>query len=651
MKYSLIFFVLLFTFNLSAQSYLTKKTASGKALKWYESAKSEAYNKEYAKASKILGKLLASYPDFIDAQLLKAQIAFDTEQYDVAAQAFEKTLSIDANYNPRVYYMLGMNEWKRNKFARSAGFLEKFIASNPRSEERKKRAERFARNAQFAAKAIKNSVPFHPEALSSNINTDRPEYAPSFTVDDNTLIFTRRVVNTNTPRAYVHEDFFMSKKEAGVWQTAVAMTGINTPQNEGGHSISADGKLLVFTACDHKGGQGSCDIFFTEVRNNAWSRPQSMGTAINTKASETLPSLSADGRTLIFASNRNGGKGNKDLWVSQRRTDGRWGAPKNLSEEINTSFNEDAPFLHPDGETLYFMSDGHPGMGGQDLFYSKRQADSSWGKPVNLGHPINTKGNEGALTLSLDGSTAYFASDKTDAKAEDVRQRDIDIYTFKMPPALRPKPVTYVQAKVRDVLTKKLLEQVEVTFTILKTGAMHSSASTDAEGEFLTILPSNKDYALSVDKTGYVFHSEHFALEDGLPDAPFVLEIELVPIQETPSVAVKEKPIVLKNIFFDTGSANLLPASRMELERLGNLLKTQAKMRIQINGHTDNVGEDDSNMRLSEARAKAVYDDLIQQGISSARLRYKGFGETQTIASNETEAGRRENRRTEFVLW
>ncbi len=651
MRYFLIFLIVAFTTTSQAQSYLTKKTATGKALKWYESAKSDAYNKDYASASKTLEKLLRSYPNFIDAQLLKAQIAFDTEQYDAAAQAFEKVLSIDANYNPRVYYMFGMNEWQRDKFARSAGFLKRFLDSNPRSEDRKKRAERFARNARFAADAVRNPVPFNPTALSNNINTDRPEYAPSFTVDDNTLIFTRRVLDTSGPRAYVHEDFFMSKRENGTWQAAQAMTGINTRKNEGGHSISADGKLLVFTACDHKGGQGGCDIFYTEVRTNAWTRPQSLGTTINTKASETLPSLSADGRTLIFASNRKGGKGNKDLWMSQRRSDGRWGAAKNLGEDINTSHNEDAPFLHPDGQTLYFMSDGHPGMGGQDLFYSSLQADGTWGTPVNLGYPINTKGNEGALTLSLDGTTAYFASDKTDAKLENIRERDIDIYTFPMPASLRPKPVTYVQATVRDAVSKQLLEAVEVTFTILKTGQTYGSSRTDTEGEFLTILPSNKDYALSVDKAGYVFHSEHFALESGLPDKPFQLEIELVPIQETPSVAVQEKPIVLKNIFFDTGSARLLPASRMELEHLGNLLKNNPKMRIQINGHTDNVGDDSSNMRLSEARAKAVYNDLIQQGVSAARLRYKGFGESQAIASNDTETGRQTNRRTEFVLW
>lgn len=652
MKYKLLFLLCILLSSADAQSYLTRTTAKGKALKWYESAKSDAYNKQYEDASKTLKKLLASYPDFIDAQLLMAQIQFDQQAYDEAAKSFEQALAIDSNYDPRIYYMLGMNEWQRDQFSRAASYLEEFIESNPRSEKRLNRAKRFAINARFAAEAIKNPVPYTPQPLSNAINSERPEYAAAFTVDENTLIFTRRVINQNTPRPYVHEDFYISRKdENGNWQTAQALLDINTPYNEGGHSISADGKFLVYTACDYKNSKGGCDIYFTEKQaNGIWTKPQSVGVPINTRVVESLPSLSADGRTMVFASNREGTRGNKDLWVANRRTNGTWSNPRNLGKLINTPFDEDAPFLHPDGQTLYFMSDGHPGMGGSDLYYSRLQADGNWGTPINLGYPINTKGDEGAFSLSFDGKTAYFASDKKDLAKQNARERDIDIFTFEMPPAARPQAVTYVRAKVRDAATQQLLSDVQVSFTRLSDNQAYRDAQTDVSGEFLTILPSNKNYALSVDKQGYLFHSEHFALVDGLPDEPFELEINLIPIPETPDEIRKETPVVLNNVFFKTGSADLLTNSQTELNRLRDLLNNYPKLHIQINGHTDNVGNTVTNQSLSEARAKAVYGYLLAQGITAERLRYKGFGETMPIASNETETGRRKNRRTEFVV-
>ncbi|MEM9991780.1 MAG: tetratricopeptide repeat protein, partial [Bacteroidota bacterium] len=459
MRFIYFVFLLSCCCTLNAQSYLTKKTATGKALKWYTSAKADAYHKEYEAATKTLNKLLTSFPDFIDAQLLLAQIQFDQQQYAEAAANFERTLAIDPNYNARIYYMLGVNEWKRDEFERSAQFLGQYIERKPRNVERLKRAKRMLANAEFAAKAIKNPVPYMPKPLASTINTTRPEYAAAFTADEQMLIFTRRILEQNGPRTYVHEDFYISQKDAnGNWQTAQAWQSINTPQNEGGHSISADGKLLVFTACDYKSSVGGCDIYFVEqTASGQWTRPQSVGENINTRAAEALPTLSADGKTMIFASNRNGTFGQKDLWISYRQDDGKWKTPENLGDKVNTPFKEDAPFLHPDGKTLYFMSNGHPGMGGSDLYFSKLQADGTWDTPINLGYPINTKGDEGALSLSFDGEIAYFARDKQQAAEGNVRERDIDIFTFEMPTNARPEAITYVQANVRDASTKQLL--------------------------------------------------------------------------------------------------------------------------------------------------------------------------------------------------
>jgi len=343
---------------------------------------------------------------------------------------------------------------------------------------------------------------------------------------------------------------------------------------------------------------------------------------------------------------RPGGKGGRDLWFTTRQAGGKWSKPENLGATINTDLDEQTPFLHPDGQTLYFTSNGLPGMGENDLYLVRRQPDGTWGTPQNLGFPINTKANEGTLTVSLDGRTAYFAANRPDS------QGGIDIYQFEMPANARPQPVTYARAKVKDAVTgKPLIAKVE--FTDLKTGLSYVSANTKSDGSFLVCLPAGKDYALNVNKEKYLFYSENFNLvETATFDKPFLLNIELQPIGSNPDAAAPvSKPIALRNVFFETGSAALLPSSAAELDRLAALLTEVPTLRIQINGHTDNVGDDGSNLKLSEARAKSVYDYLATKNVAADRLKFKGYGEAQPIETNDTPEGRSRNRRTEFVVW
>ncbi len=262
----------------------------------------------------------------------------------------------------------------------------------------------------------------------------------------------------------------------------------------------------------------------------------------------------------------------------------------------------------------------------------------------NLGYPINTKGEEGMLVVSLDGATAYFATNRPGGKG------GIDIYQFELPQNLRPQPVTYARARVKDASTGYPLV-AKVEFTDLKTGQSYVSAFTKEDGSFLVCLPAGKDYALNVNKEKYLFYSENFNLtETATFDKPFLLNIDLQPVAIDPATA-GAKPVVLRNVFFETGSADLRAESTAELDRLVALLTDAPALKIQINGHTDNVGDDTSNQRLSEARAKAVYDYLIAKGIDADRLKYKGFGETQPMETNDTAEGRGRNRRTEFVVW
>ena len=631
--------------GLSAQTFTTRKTASGKLLKWYEKSVEDLRAGAFDDALKGLERVLESDSTFVDARFERGSIFYDREQYAQAEADFETGLALAPEYRPVAWYQLGVIEMKQRKFGEAAVHFERYLNSDATSERQRELAQKLLDQSRFMAEAFSEPVPFDPQRLGPGVNTPAQEYLPSLTAEANTLVFTR-VVNGQ-------EDFYVSTKENGEWQRALPLEEVNTPFNEGAQAISADGKTLLFTACNRPDAVGRCDLYLSEFKNGKWTPVRNLGEPVNSRAWESQPSLSGNGRELYFASDRAGGRGEKDIWVSSRLPDGRWSQPRNL-EEINTSGDEKTPFIHPDGQTLYFMSEGHPGMGGFDLFYSRLGPNGKWGKPVNLGYPINGPGDEGLLVIALDGKTAYFASNRTDlpgGRPADGPVADYDIFTFELYPEARPQPVTYVKARVFDAQTRRPL-QAELNFAELSGGDLQYQGVTGDDGAFLLVLPVGKNYALQVSKEQYLFHSEHFELsgENPLTD-PFLLEIGLdrIPEQrETDQPA--GKPVVLRNIFFETGSAVLLPASKAELEYLRSLLVEYNWLRIRINGHTDDVGTEADNQQLSEARAKAVYDYLIREGIEASRLSYKGFGESQPLAPNDTPQGRRQNRRTEFEI-
>ncbi len=636
--------LLLFSLSCFSQNYTTTKTAGKKAAKQFSIARQAANARDFSKALKALEKALEDQPDYLNALLLKASIQFDQKDYQPAEQGFRQALDLAPDYDNFVWFQLGVTQWKMKKFEASAQNMERFLQGDIRQASLKAEAEQFLKNATFAAKAVQEPVPFDPRPLSSAINTPTAdETLPVPTADGDLLIYTRRINR--------QEDLYFSRKENGSWQAGQPIEGINTPMNEGAQSISADGQTIVFTACNRRGDFGSCDLYISENINGRWTPPRNMGPTINSPSWESQPGLSSNGRLLFFASDRAGGLGGRDIWYSSRQQNGQWSDPLNLGPPINTSGNDQAPFIHPDGISLYFMSDGHPGMGGSDLFLARKNKQGQWQEPQNLGYPINTDANEGAISISLDGKQAYFTSDQL----EEGRTNN-DLYTFELPASIRPEPVTYVKALVTDKISGAPLS-AEVLVTELDSGRLFANTYTDSKGSFLICLPSGTDYALSVEKKGYAFYSENFALKEGLKkEDPFLIEVALMPIPETPSdpdeqaPAIESDPIVLKNVFFETGSAQLLESSRQELDRLFQLLQEYPRMRIQINGHTDNVGSEADNQQLSEDRAKAVHDYLIEKGIPERRLAYKGFGESRPVASNDDPQGRSQNRRTEFVI-
>jgi outer membrane protein OmpA-like peptidoglycan-associated protein len=640
-SFTLVIFLLCCHFAAIAQNYTTTKTTSEKALAAFNAGIAEADRGQAAIAQGYFEQALKADPKFIDAKLALGDNYAELRDFFKSKKYFEEALALDSAYAPVAFLFLAKTEWELDKYAECAAHAASYLRSKPKNERNRRAAERLLKSAQFAAEAVKNPVAFDPKPVGDSINTKWGEYFPSLTADDELLIFTRRDGGDN-------ENFYRSERKDGVWQKPTPLEGVNTSDNEGAQAISPDGTWLVFTGCNRQGdgSQGACDLYWSQLKSTGWTKPVPFSAVINSPDWDAQPSIGADNKTLIFTSSRPGTRGSMDLWQSIRQPNGKWGSPENLGPNINTPGKDHTPFFHPDGQTLYFSSDSLPGMGGSDIFFARRDPDGKWGNPQNLGYPINTKGEEGMLVVSLDGRTAYFASDRPGGKG------DLDIYTFELPAFARPQPVTYAKAKVTNAATGYPIT-AKVEFTDLKTGKIFVSANTKSDGSFLVCLPAGKDYALNVSKEKFLFFSDNFNLvESATFDKPFLLNIELQPIgSATGPATANSTPIILRNVFFETGSAALRSESMVELDRLAQLLLGSPDLKIQINGHTDNVGDDAFNQTLSEARAKSVQDYLLSKNIATARLRFKGFGESKPLESNDTPESRARNRRTEFVVW
>ena len=487
-----IFIAFVFAHCSSAQpttngNYITRKTASEKLKKSYKKGIKYSRAGENEKALKEFSKALKKESTFIDAQIQWSAIHYDMKNYEVAEQGFEKVIQIDSFYKKKVFYTLALAEMRMKKFDEAIVHFENYLGAQPNNDILEKKSKKHIANSRFMKMAYANPVPYEPKSLGENINTSNPEYLPSLTADGKQLIYTARL--------YGQEDFIMSTKKDGVWQKGVPLDGVNTEQNEGAQSISADGKFLVFTACNRKDGYGSCDLYYSEIRDGRWTPAANIGSPINSRGWESQPSISADGRAIYFTSNRKGGQGGKDIWISYRQKDGKWGRPQNLGDIINSPYDEQSPFIHADNQTLYFMSDGHPGMGGHDLFFARKKNEKEWFTPKNLGYPINTEAGEGALVLSLNGKTGYFASDTKNVKSDESvfdsgrKGGHTDLYSFELYEEARPQPVTYVQAYVYDLETKKKLS-AKVDFMDLNSGETYVSSFSDQDGEFLVCLPT-----------------------------------------------------------------------------------------------------------------------------------------------------------------
>lgn len=622
-----------FLFILSVTAYAQGNhysTTDEQAIKHYALANQAMDENEYGVAVTELKQAISNDPKFIEAHLQLGDVYRALQQYKEAIEQYKAVIDLNPDFSRALYLRLGGAEISEAQYEPAQAHLNKYL-TYPNIDDRDAfKAKKLLADCEFAIEAMKHPVNFKPINMGPGINTEFDEYLPVATADESELIFTRKINN--------NEDFYKSIKVDGKWQTATYLSAnINTPQyNEGAQSISQDGRYLFFTGCNRPDGLGRCDIYVAKKQGDDWGKPYDLQPPVNTPGWESQPSISSDGRTLYFVSNRKGGYGGYDIWKSTV-TDKGWSDPENLGPNINTAFDEQSPFIHADDSTLYFCSDGWPGMGGKDLFVSHLAKDGKWGKPVNVGYPINSSGDENGLTVTASGQYAFFASNKLNGAG------GYDIYTFELPESDRPHLVTYVKGIVTDAKTHLPLEAAVEIIDLEKNSPVYQDYSGADKGDFLATLTTGKNYGLNVSKSGYLFYSANFSLVGLKAKEPYNLSIELSPIE------VGNK-VVLNNIFFDTNKFDLKPDSKAELQKLLEFLSQNPSIRIEISGHTDNVGNVQANQVLSENRAKAVYNYLVAAGVPAQRMVYKGYGETQPIVSNTSEENRAKNRRTEFKI-
>jgi len=503
-----------------------------------------------------------------------------------------------------------------------------------------------------ARKLMANPVSIKIENMGNVVNTAYAEYSPVVAVDGSKLFFTsRREGSTGglkTEDGKYYEDIYVSESGSGAYNfekpDKIGPT-INTNGHEATISISPDGKQLFI----YKDDNGDGNIYVSNLKGMDWSAPEKLGPEINTKYWETHACLSPDGNTLYFVSNRPGGYGGRDIWMSEKLASGKWGKAQNMGPLVNTEYNEESPFISNDGVTLFFSSQGHENMGGFDVFTVTLNQEGQWVDLQNIGYPINTTDDDVFYVPTFDEKHAVYSSAKIGGYG------DQDLYFITI--LEKKKRLAQFKGAVFETATFKPIE-AKIEIKDLKTGEIIASLTGDPKtGGFYSTLPTGRKFEVTVSADGYVTQVETIETSEKVEDQmvekailmkkPTVAEVKVV--IENKTVTINER-ITLNNIFFDFDKATLTGESTTELNQIYDILIKHPTIKIELASHTDNVGTSEYNKKLSNERSKTVVDYLINKGIDKTRLKYIGYGEDRPIASNKTENGRAKNRRTEFRI-
>ena len=618
-KLFIIIFLTGFCSILVAQDQVLS-TTNKKAIKIYREAligamNQEGFIKKMQQAIKIDKNFTEAYWKIADVKPSKSQ------------EMLETLISINAPRKDETLVKLADIYYKSQKYEAAYNAILQMSDNNKIIEQKNKLSERYF----IIYNLSKDTVPFVPKNLEY-LNTDFDEYFPSITADEKMMSVTRSIQGDRNTQ----EDLYYSTNLNGMWLPLLPITELNSPYNEGSQSFSADGRYMFFVDCRNVENMGGCDIYYSINTNGTWGKPIHAPSPVNSGEWESNPMLSPAGNELFFVSSRKPNFGGKDIWVCDVKIlDGgllAFSNAKNIGKPINTEKDDFAPFIHADNSTLYFASDGHPTLGGSDIFVSTRDEFGFFSEPKNLGYPINTANNEYGIVVSAEKNNGYVSSWNKENPS-----RRLDIYQFELYPEISPKIMCYIVGNVFDAVTLKKLDASVEVYDYESQKTIAHSVSDKKSGNFTTFLPHSGQFGLNVRRTGYLFYSAKITSEKDS------LKVALQPIK-------KGEIIVLNNIFFAFNSAELQYESEKEINEIYEFLVKNPTLKIKINGHTDNIGSAKFNKKLSEDRAAAVLNALIDKGISSDRLTSEGFGFSKPIDTNDTEEGRENNRRVECVI-
>jgi outer membrane protein OmpA-like peptidoglycan-associated protein/tetratricopeptide (TPR) repeat protein len=671
-KYSLIFkFVFILTLALClnslgfSQDETTDecKTTNKKAEKLFNQGVSQMKSGQYSEAFKLFKQSIEEDPDYADPYYaigriyLKKQASAGTSASNVnylssVKHYYKKVIELCPTYDVRCYYILGDIYLGDDNYDSAYYYMNEFIKD---PDKIKNEAEfNHADSVVTYTKTLKtltyNKVPFKPEFVK-NISSPLDEYIPLISPDNEMAFFVRK---TKLPKSkdvfYSQEDKYQEKfmyselGKDGEFDAGTEMPlPFNTTENQGAATITIDNKYLYFVFCEYAKGSNyyNCDICSSEHKaDGSWGDIVNLGAKVNgAKTWESQPTVSSDGKTLYFISDRSGGYGGYDIYKTTKDSAGNWTVPENLGPNINSAGNEKTPYLHTDNLTLYFSSTGWPGLGGYDIYYSRKGMDGKYGKPKNIGYPINTAADDVGFTVSTDGHYGYFASNKYTGPG------GWDVYRFELYADARPDTVLLVKGNVKDVVSNEPTK-AKVELKNVKTKQVMEIPVDSVTGKYVIATVFRNDYVLTVKKEDYAYTSKYISKEDtSITNASTKVNVDF----DVKPIEVGEA-YRLNDIHFAYGSYDLTEDSKLIIDGFIDFLNDHPTMKVSINGHTDNISGADFNQTLSENRAKSVYDYMVGKGISASRLAYKGYGLTKPIATNDTEAGRATNRRTEFVI-
>jgi outer membrane protein OmpA-like peptidoglycan-associated protein/tetratricopeptide (TPR) repeat protein len=603
----------------------------------------------YTETLKRMRSVISQEPEFTDAYFLIGLINFKrtNSNFKEAERNFLKVVELCPGYGPYVYYYLGEICYGDDRYDSTIRYLSEFLkdVDKIKSDKDYNRAMDLLNYSEFYLEVISKPVPFEPKVVEG-ISTVENEYLSILSPDNQMALYTREIKllpdkNTLFQSVKQKEKFMYSlvQNDGSFSEGEEMPEPFNLNDNEGGATLTINNNTLYYTVCKYTKNNTyyNCDIFFSDYVNEEWTKIKSVSDKINQSTTwESQPSISSDGKTLYFISDRPGGIGGYDIYQSVKNVKEEWGYPINLGTKINSSGNEKSPFIHPDGKTLYFSTDGRMGLGGFDIFYSRLDTNGNWSKPKNIGYPINSREDEIGFFVSTDGSHGFFASNKLKGKG------GWDLYSFELYNDARPEKVLFIKGTVKsEAIAEPVKARIELKN--LETRKISEIPLDSTTGNYVAIAPFNDDYIMTVKKEGYVYETRYISRIDSTFKTPARVDVEIEPIELNKSYRIND-------IYFDFNKFDLRIESKAILDQLIEFLEENPLIRIQIQGHTDNIGNDADNLRLSDNRARSVYNYLIDKGIKSTRLTYKGFGKTMPVSQNDTEEGRARNRRTVFII-